>query len=207
MATPVPAVSPAQAAALLAQYAALLRQWNPRINLVAPATLNTLESRHWEDCAQLIQYLPEAPTHILDVGSGAGLPGLVVAALTPQHAVALCESDQRKAAFLHTAVQTLALKNVAVYACRVEQLTSQPGFVAPALITARAFAPADKILKLTAPLLAPGGQWLLLKGQAVDVELRTCETLFPMTITRHPSTVPDKDGRVGWVVRITPTLT
>lgn len=187
----------------LKPYAALLREWTKKINLVSPDTLETLEERHFKDCAQLLSFLPLEPTTILDVGSGAGLPGLVLAILAPHHTFTLAESDTRKAAFLLTVVQSLGLKNVKVWAKRVEDIPTSETFT---IITARAFAPLERLLPQTRPYLAPKGRWLLLKGEAIDAELRACETMFPMTVVRTPSIVPSKQGNHGWVIEITPQL-
>lgn len=190
-------LSPSQMAQIR-QYASLLRQWNPKINLVAPSTLPNLEERHILDSAQLAPHLAtQTPLKILDVGSGAGLPGLILAILLPRHGFTLAERDQRKAAFLHTAIHSMGLTNVKVHAADVKTLTNQYH-----VITSRAWADLSDILTLTAPLLAPQGQWLLLKGKALDAELDTCETLFHLTTTRTPSIVPSIDGEHGWVVKL-----
>ncbi|PZP39679.1 MAG: 16S rRNA (guanine(527)-N(7))-methyltransferase RsmG [Pseudomonas fluorescens] len=179
-------------------YAGLLRQWNPKINLVAPGTLASLEERHLLDCAQLAPHLPlNAGANILDVGSGAGLPGLVLAILAPQHRFTLAERDQRKAAFLHTAIFSLGLTNVKVHAADVTTLQNQYD-----VITSRAWADMKAILTLTSPLLTEQGAWLLLKGKALDVELEACETLFHLTIARTPSIVLSIDGEHGWIIKL-----
>jgi 16S rRNA (guanine527-N7)-methyltransferase len=195
---PLPVPTPLQARQMAA-YAALIRQWNPKINLVAPSTLPQLEARHLTDCAQLVSHVPQVPCRVLDVGSGAGLPGLVLAILAPQHSYTLAERDQRKAAFLRTACHALGLAHVTVHADDVKTLpdTFQ-------IITARAWAGLADIIALTRPLLAENGCWLLLKGQALDTELKACETLFHLTTARWPSIVPGRDGERGWVVKITP---
>jgi 16S rRNA (guanine527-N7)-methyltransferase len=168
----------------LQRYAQLLKEWNPVINLVSPNTLTELESRHFADSAQLIEDLPSQPTHIADVGTGAGFPGLVLAILCPQHCFTLIESDSRKAAFILTVTQTLGLKNVDIKNQRVEEITLNP---LANIVTARAFAPLERLLPQTRHLLAKEGVWLLLKGEAIDAELKACETLFPMTVSLKPS--------------------
>ncbi|RYG58674.1 MAG: 16S rRNA (guanine(527)-N(7))-methyltransferase RsmG [Alphaproteobacteria bacterium] len=188
----------AQEMAHFRQYASLLRQWNPKINLVAPSTLAALEERHLLDCAQLAPHLPSAgPLEVLDVGSGAGLPGLVLAILAPGHRFTLAERDQRKAAFLHTAIHSMGLTNVKVHAADVKSLDNQFD-----IITSRAWASLNDILTLTSPLLKEQGSWLLLKGKALDAELRACETLFHLTTARTPSIVPSIDGEHGWVLKL-----
>jgi 16S rRNA (guanine527-N7)-methyltransferase len=182
-------------------YAARLREWNIRINLVSPETLKDLESRHLADCCQLLAHLPTNPQNILDLGTGAGLPGLVLAIEAPQHQLTLLESDSRKCAFLRTIIQELNLKNTQVLNQRLEMLPPHPAYT---VITARAFAPLTRLLPQSRPLLAPTGRWLLLKGEAVDEELRACETLFPMTTQRWPSKVPSRSGQQGWILEIGP---
>lgn len=171
----------------LKAYAGLLRQWNPTINLVAPGTLPDLEVRHIADSAQLAPHLPVEPTHILDVGSGAGLPGIILAILCPQHTFTLAERDQRKSAFLLTAAHTLGLSNVQVHAGDVRALPEKTY----GLITARAWASLADILELTNPLRAQNAGWLLLKGEAVDAEITAyqggAKSTSAMTFTRTPS--------------------
>lgn len=196
--SPALLVPTAAQSAQLVQYAQLLRQWNPKINLVAPSTLSDLEERHIKDSAQLAPHLiGMAPSSVLDVGSGAGLPGLILAILAPRHSYTLAERDQRKSAFLRTSAHALGLANVTVHAGDVRDLKNRYD-----LITCRAWADLKDILTLTSPLLAPNGAWLLLKGQALDAELTTCETLFHLTTERWPSIVPGRDGDRGWVVKI-----
>jgi len=134
---------------------------------------------------------------VLDVGSGAGLPGLILAILAPQHRFTLAERDQRKAAFLHTAVHGLGLTNVKVHAGDVRKLENQYQ-----IITSRAWASMADILELTSPLLTERGAWLLLKGKALDEELKACETLFHLTADRIPSIVPSIDGEHGWILKL-----
>lgn len=193
---------------LLTRYAQLLRQWNNKINLVSPTTLKELETRHIADCAQLCEDIEKIQNHnqhptlsIADVGSGAGLPGLVLAILNPQHTFTLIESDSRKAAFLITGVQELGLTNTRVLNQRVEAVQLQPK---AHVVTARAFAPLPRLLLQTQHLLAPGGCWLLLKGEAVDAELKGCETLFPVTVERRPSKIAANGREAGVVLTLTP---
>lgn len=182
-------------------YAQRLREWNQKINLVSPETISQLESRHIQDCQQLIPHLPKAPTRILDLGSGAGLPGLILAIGAPQHHITMVESDSRKCAFLQTVIQDLGLTNTRVMNLRLEALPPHENYQ---IITARAFAPLPRLLTLSRPFLAVDGRWLLLKGEAVDEELRSCETLFPMTTQRWPSIVSSSSGQRGWVLEIRP---
>lgn len=176
---------------MLEAYAALIRQWTKKINLVAPSTVVDMEQRHILDCAQLLGHLPAKATQVLDCGSGAGLPGLVLAILAPQHTFTLAERDQRKAAFLFTAKHALKLENVVVWDGDVRDLpTGKFG-----VVTARAWADTAEIVQLTQALLVPTGEWLLLKGEAVSRELEGVRGL-------HVEVVPSIIRDSSWIVRM-----
>jgi len=165
----------------LATFAALLRRWSPRINLVAPGDLPRLWDRHIADAAQLVPLIPPGTRTLADLGSGAGFPGLVLAILTglPVH---LVERDRRKAAFLREAVRATAAP-AAVHAADAATLTP----LAADLVTARAVAPLPALLPLVARHLAPGGVALLPKGVAADAELTAATPLWTMRVERFPS--------------------
>jgi len=149
-------------------FAALLTKWQKKINLVGPKTIETLWSRHIWDSAQLCDHLPAKAKTVLDIGSGGGLPGLIVATLrdVTVHSV---ESDGRKIAFQRQAMLALGLQGkVVLHNNRVESL---PPFSVD-VITARAFAPLDKILEFAHPFARPGTLWILPKGENVGDELK-----------------------------------
>ena len=123
-------------------YLALLEKWQRRINLVANSTMVDVWQRHILDSAQLIKFYPPNTKKILDVGSGAGFPGLVLAIMGNVE-VDLVESDQRKAIFLSTVIRSLGLP-AKVHNQRIETLPN----LAPDVITARALAPVSKLMKL-----------------------------------------------------------
>jgi 16S rRNA (guanine527-N7)-methyltransferase len=167
-------------------FAALLRRWSPRINLVSAADLPHLWSRHIEDCLQLLPCLPAGIDRGIDLGSGAGFPGLILA-LASGIPFDLIEADQRKAAFLREAVRETGTP-AHVHAVRIEAASLPP---AP-LVTARALAPLDRLLALASPLLAPGGTFLFLKGRDAERELTEAGRQWHMQVTRVPSrTHPD----------------
>lgn len=152
--------------------AELLVRWQKTINLIAPASLPQLWTRHIADSLQLLDHAPAVAHRWVDLGSGGGFPGLVVAAVLAEREsaqVSLVESDTRKAAFLREAARIAALP-VAVHARRIED-------VAPALapgtdvVSARALAPLPKLLDLAAPLLAAGALGLFPKGKEAEHEL------------------------------------
>jgi 16S rRNA (guanine527-N7)-methyltransferase len=148
----------------------LLRKWNARINLVAPKSLPDFWIRHALDSAQILPLIPEGAKTIVDFGSGAGFPGIAVA-IQAKHAgqnqtVHLIESAGKKASFLKTVSRETSLPTV-IHADRIETLPNLHADV----ITARAFAPLDRLLPLAALHLKPGGRLILLKGSAVDDEV------------------------------------
>ncbi len=142
----------------------LVKKWNPAINLVSAASLTDGWDRHVMDSAQLSALVEAASGRWVDLGSGAGFPGLVVAALAselnPSIRVSLVESDRRKATFLTEAARQLGL-DVEVICARVEQLAS----LRADIISARALAPLNKLLGLTLPHLNNIGRCVFLKGQ------------------------------------------
>ena len=162
----------------LERYAVLLEKWNRAINLVARGSLDDLWRRHMLDSAQLWPLLPPLqgrPRRSLDLGSGAGFPGLVLAIMGTAEAdteVHLVEADQKKAAFLREAAR-IAETPVTLHAQRIESLAPFPVDV----VTARACAPLPLLLDYTAPFLrndqpgAPPAVGLFLKGRDVDREL------------------------------------
>ena len=146
-------------------YADLLEKWQNSINLVSNSTLASLWERHILDSAQLLSYLPKQPLKILDCGSGAGLPAVILALLT-DHQIEMAESDTRKCAFMQTALRETGAKAV----IHNERLESLP-FLDADIITARAFASIDKILHLTSAQHKEGQVFWLLKGRSVNEEL------------------------------------
>ena len=169
--------------ARLAAYRDLLLRWNTRINLISGQTATEIDQRHIADCAQLLPLLPsEGP--IADIGSGAGLPGLVLAITQPEREIYLVESDKRKAAFLVEASAQLKLPMVRVHACRAE-IAKLPPLSA---ITARAFAHLVALLPYAADFLAPGGVAIFPKGKTAEKELTEAALGWHFTCERFPST-------------------
>lgn len=166
----------------LALYRDLLLRWNARINLISGDTAAEVDQRHIADCAQLEPLLPKAGP-IADLGSGAGLPGLVLAILQPGREIHLVESDKRKAAFLVEASAQLKPHKVRVHACRAENAKLPP----LAAITARALAPLGSLLPYATKFLAPGGVALFPKGRTAEKELTEAAQDWHFTLERFPS--------------------
>lgn len=176
-----------ETAARLSAYAGLLRKWNPAINLVARSTLDDLEARHIADSAQLFDLAPPDARHWVDLGSGGGFPGLVIAILAAGRPhglrVTLIESDQRKAAFLRTVARELGLDNVSVLDTRIEDTPPQRADV----LSARALAPLAALLAFTERHLAPGGTALFPKGARADEELDAALASWRFEVQKIPS--------------------
>lgn len=166
----------------LRRYIALLLKWNARINLVADADPDTLWNRHVVDSAQLVPLLPHGTGPIVDLGSGAGLPGLILAATTGRE-THLIEADQRKSAFLREAARVLDLPRVTVHAKRIEAAMPPPA----AVVTARALAPLSVLLIHAHRLLSPDGIAVFPKGRTAEDELTAATPDWHMRVERFPS--------------------
>src|SRR4029077_15530089 len=160
----------------LEAYAALLGAWSARINLVGRATLDDPWRRHFLDSAQLLPLIPAGAESLVDLGSGAGLPGLVLAILGVP-GVELIEADSRKAAFLREAAR-IAEVDVTIHSCRIQAVPPRPVDV----VTARACAPLERLLGLREPFLAGKTECLFLKGERVEDELTLARKHWTMTV-------------------------
>lgn len=162
-------------------YADLLVKWQARINLIGPRTLPDLWQRHMLDSAQILRLLPPGTRTLVDMGSGAGFPGLVLA-ICGIPDVHLVESDQRKCAFLREAAR-LSGVSVTVHNTRIEMIAP---FEAD-ILTARALAPVAQLLDLGERFIGPRTLCLFLKGQNVEVELTEAHKMWTMQVDRQPS--------------------
>ena len=176
----------------LGSYLDLLAKWQRAINLVGTSTLADPWRRHVLDCAQIMPHLPANARTVVDLGSGAGLPGLVLA-LFGAPGVHLVESDQRKAQFLREAVRVTGAA-ATVQAIRIELLKDLSADV----VTARALAPLPRLLTLAAPLLAPHGCCLFLKGARARDELTEARQYWHM----HSEIVASRSGSTGVLLRL-----
>lgn len=171
----------------LIRFVELLRQWQRVNNLVAPATLDEVWSRHVGDSAQLVALAPTA-LRWLDLGSGAGFPGVVTAILLAERAgthVLLVESNTRKAAFLREAVRVTAAP-AEVQAERVEDVIA--GWQGPLdSVSARAVAPLDQLAEWIEPLVARGAVAFLHKGADFESELREASLRWTLDLIQHRS--------------------
>ena len=152
---------------LLARYAALLAGGGVTRGLIGPREVPRLWDRHLINCGLLAPLVPAGAT-VVDLGSGAGLPGIVLAIARPDLEVTLVEPMARRVAFLQEVRAELALDNVTVLRERAEQWRDAPTF---AVVTARALAPLPKLLSWGLPLLTPGGTLLAMKGASAASEV------------------------------------
>jgi 16S rRNA (guanine527-N7)-methyltransferase len=171
---PIADVSPPEAAAVFGDalpvaqaYAELLAGPGIDRGVVGPEESGRIWDRHLLNCAAVAHLIP-AHCSLVDIGSGAGLPGIVLAILLPSARVTLVESLARRVTFLEECVAALGLENVEVVRARAEDLV---GDLTADLVTARAVAPLDKLAGLCVDLLRPGGKVVAIKGASAEAEL------------------------------------
>ena len=180
----------------LKTYVATLDKWQKSINLVSAKTLDQVWQRHILDCGQIFPETGDASTRIMDIGSGAGLPGLVLAIMRhgqwgeAAEPVTLVESDERKCAFLGVAAQQCGVK-INIKNTRLETLLPQK----PDVITARALASVETLLAWTKPQHHSGLKCVFLKGAQVDEEL-TCLQETPNIKSSKKQSLTSRDGVV-----------
>lgn len=180
--------------AKLLAYAAFLEKWNRTYSLTALRDPALAVSHHLLDSLAILPYVGEG--NLLDVGSGGGQPGIPLAIVKPELAVTLLDSNGKKTAFLQQAAIELGLKNVQVVTARVEAFQPLAKFV---MITSRAFAELADFVGLTGHLLAPGGEWLAMKGQRPEAEMNKLPAGVSVTAV-HRLDVPGVDGERHLVV-------
>ncbi|MGB9377342.1 MAG: 16S rRNA (guanine(527)-N(7))-methyltransferase RsmG [Mycobacteriales bacterium] len=155
-------------------YADLLATAGVARGLIGPREVPRLWDRHLLNCAVVAELIP-AGSQLIDVGSGAGLPGIPLALARPDLTVVLLEPLARRAAFLTEVVEQLALPGVSVLRVRAEEHHAAP---LADIVTARAVAPLDRLVPWTLPLVAPAGRLLALKGRSAQDEIdRSAEVI------------------------------
>jgi 16S rRNA (guanine527-N7)-methyltransferase len=182
----------------LESYVRLLEQWQAKINLVAPGTLSDVWHRHFADSAQLVGLAPSGARTWLDLGSGAGFPGLVAAVLLAEGGagrVTLCESDTRKAAFLADVKRKLGLA-VDIIASRIEIDSTHASVGRVDVVSARALAPLQRLVPLAAPFFHEQTVGLFLKGREADKEIVEAAKAWSFDFELKPS-MTDREGRVA----------
>jgi len=172
-------------------YVAILERWNAKVNLIGRSTVADIRDRHIEDSLQLMPYFPEKTARLVDVGTGAGFPGLVLAACgwTDCH---LVEIDQKKVGFLRIASGSCHIPAV-VHDKRIQDVKLDN----VRYITARAYASLADILATTAHLAGPQTTYVLPKGRGVDEEIAEARRKWDFVCEKRPSRSPD-----SWVLLI-----
>ena len=175
------------------KYENLLREWSQKMNLVAPSTLNDIQTRHIMDSAQLANFIPK-DVNIIDLGSGAGFPGVILAILGWN--VVCIESITKKTNFLSTLKQELDLPNLTIINDRIENyLQKTPVNAGNFVFTARAFAPLIKIFDYTYKTKC---RLFLLKGREIETEILLAKTKYKFNYELHKSETGD-----GFIICIT----
>jgi 16S rRNA (guanine527-N7)-methyltransferase len=182
-------------------YAALLAQWQPRINLVANTTLPEIWHRHMADSAQLVALAPEKPGTWLDLGSGAGFPGLVIAIMLRDNGirVSLVESDRRKCAFLAEVARQTGTP-VEIHTARIEQMATQTMLPPVDVVSARALAPLVRLISLSLPFFRDDTVGVFPKGRGAESEIEEARTAWAFDVETIPS-LTDEAARIVLVRR------
>lgn len=192
--TPVSRETEAQ----LDRYVDLLVEWQAKTNLVAPSTLPNLWTRHISDSLQLLSLAPSAKTWV-DLGSGGGFPGVVLAcalAETPGANIHLIERNAKKAAFLREAIRVTASSGTVHLADIGDSVDRIAGPID--CVTARALAPLHQLIGFAEPMVRKGAKALFLKGQDVEAELTEATKYWNIEPRLHPS----RTSGNGWIVEL-----
>lgn len=175
---------------------ALLDEENQRQNLVSAGSLDQVWLRHIADSAQLLTFVPrETSEPWLDLGTGAGFPGLVIAILRPDCEIVMVESRSRRIAWLERVCGELGLNRARVAGVRLEALSARSARI----ISARAFAPLDRLLDLSARFSTSDTLWLLPKGRSAQDEVNRLTGWNHLFHVEHSLTDPDAGVIVGTV--------
>jgi len=171
-------------------YHKALFKWQKAINLVSNTTLQSAWERHFWDSAQIAQHIPAQTQTIVDLGSGAGFPGMVLALLFPEKDIHMIESDERKCQFLKN-VSRETNRAVSIHDDRIENIIQN---LAPDIITARAFSSLQNIITMTASVWQknPGLKMVLLKGQKFEQEIAEARRLYMFDYIAHDSATHDE---------------
>ncbi len=162
------------------RYVQLLKVWNTKFNLISHNDINKIWSRHILDCLELIEYIDKEKT-IIDFGSGAGLPGVLLS-ISGCSDVVLIEKDQKKSAFLKLASK-LSLNNIKVISKSIEEIKN----IKADFITARAFASIEKIISISKPFLKEKTKFFLHKGNKIEYEIIDAQKKYQFRHKLHKS--------------------
>lgn len=178
----------------LHEFEGLVVKWTKRINLIAPSTIPDIWERHILDSAQLYEFAPMTSKSWVDLGSGGGFPGLVLAILSKEEnenqRFTLIESDQRKATFLRTAIRSLDL-NARVICARIEEVPPQSASV----VSARALSPLNDLLAHISRHLSPDGLAIVPKGRNANLEIEKANENWTFEMEQAPS-ITESDASI-----------
>jgi 16S rRNA (guanine527-N7)-methyltransferase len=177
------------------RYAELLATDGVTRGLIGPRETSRLWDRHLVNCALVAELLPVRGS-LVDIGSGAGLPGVVLAMLLPSVQVVLLEPLLRRTVFLEECAAELELPNVTVVRARAEDTRHAVARISADVATARAVAPLDRLVGWAAGLLRPGGQLFAIKGQSAEAELAAAGPVLSRLGVRSAEVLQAGDGRV-----------
>ena len=166
-------------------YAEILAKWQVKINLISGNTIDNVWIRHFLDSAQLYDLVPTGSKTLLDIRSGAGFPGMVLAVMGVKN-VTLVEADSRKCLFLREVLRQTG-KHANIVNCRIEEFDGG----CYDIITARALAPMDKLLTYINPHFGPSTKGIFLKGEQVDRELTKAKKQWKLKYKTIPSITSD----------------
>jgi 16S rRNA (guanine527-N7)-methyltransferase len=175
-------------------FVSVLREGNTSQNLVSPNSLKAIWARHVADCAQLLDYVPRETGIWLDLGTGAGFPGLVIATMRPNQDLILVESRRLRVEWLQHLISVLALPNCRVEGRDVKRMTT----LSASVISARAFAPLPRLFALSARFSTKQTRWVLPKGRSAAQEVAALPAGLRRMFHVEPSvTDPDAGIIVG----------
>jgi 16S rRNA (guanine527-N7)-methyltransferase len=181
------------------RYAEVLATAGVTRGLIGPRETERLWDRHLLNCAVVAELLPDRGV-LVDIGSGAGLPGVVLAMLRPSLRVILLEPLLRRSVFLDECVAELGLSNVTVLRARAEEKAA--AHIKADVATARAVAPLDRLVGWAERLLRPGGELLAIKGQSADEEIAAAEPVLSRLGVRSAEVLQAGHGRVNMATTV-----
>lgn len=189
----------------LENYVDLLLKWNKAKNLIGKNTERNIWTRHILDSSQVLKYIPEDKKIIVDFGSGAGLPGIILAILNEEKKVHLIESSSKKVNFLNEAKRIIKIDNIIIHAERIENIHSLKADV----VTARAFAPLPKLFSYIYPFFGKDSLCILLKGCNYKDEIECAKKDWIFNYKYKETILKQKDisntsseGKAGVVLQI-----
>lgn len=187
------------------RYADLLKEWNEKMNLTAIVEKEEVIEKHFYDCILPCKTISFSNKKILDIGSGAGFPGMVFAILYPESEVTLVDATRKKFLFLEEVMNQLGIENVVFHVGRVEEMRKQRESYD--IVSSRGFAALRILLEVAAPLIKVGGTIIAMKSQRGEEELKeaygTIVKLKLKEVNLQKATLPSGDVRLNYLFQKT----